>query len=85
MQRQFVYHHNPGMAIHFPCDENGNVDEASLTPQELENYRYCLSGQIPILEGPIWEEQIINNESKWRPALGQEILVSIYDAGVVHD
>ena len=45
----------------FPCDENGIVDEASLKPLALINYKKCLSG-----EHKVGQPQIDKQEQRIR-------------------
>lgn len=40
----FNWSDNPGSGFSFPCDVDGNVDEASLPPAGRENYKKCLDG-----------------------------------------
>lgn len=34
-----------GSGFGFECDEHGNVDESTMNPAALENYRKCVSGE----------------------------------------
>lgn len=38
-----------GSGFSFDCDENGKVDESTMNPLALENYRKCVSGEFNVV------------------------------------
>jgi hypothetical protein len=67
--RSFVWENDPGAGFSFPCDEAGNVGEASMNPVALKSYRACLTGRIG--GRAIVDEGVVRYESRYTmPAVG---------------
>lgn len=45
----FCRTHDRHSGFSFPCDENGIVDESTLNPLALENYRKCVTGEHDVV------------------------------------
>lgn len=44
----FVWTNDPGAGFGFECDDQGNVDEPSMNPSSLANYRNCIDGTFDV-------------------------------------
>ena len=50
-RRVFGHREDPrNSGFGFECDENGNVDVATLKPLAAENYRKCMAGEMDVVD-----------------------------------
>ena len=57
----------PGCGWAFPCDADGNVDEAALHPDGLDNLRMCRAGQGRSAQNPDFSPL----KTRFQPAANQ--------------
>lgn len=68
--------------FHFPCDQNGNIEEFA-NDSALNNYKSCLSGEMKILQNPEYKFNAEQQDYVYVPGSGSTVNCKIIDDGIV--